>query len=220
MPPARSCRAKTKIASGFFWSAIPAFRSARQPMPGRRRRHRPRRRVLRNSSWRLRSRPGRTAFSQPLFPGSAESARGPLQSRHVSLSVCPQQRGYSMKRALLTAAAVAAAVMFAPALCVADDARQDFTLINDTGYTISEVYVSPVQADDWQEDVMGEDTLEDGQRVNIHFQRDETTCRWDLKVVYADDNSSAEWGNVNLCSVSEITIHYDRDKDKTWATYQ
>jgi len=125
-----------------------------------------------------------------------------------------------MKRTVLAAAAVAAAVVFAPAASSADEGKQDFTLVNDTGYTISEVYVSPVQADDWQEDVMGADTLEDGQSVDIHFQRDESTCKWDLKVVYADDNSSAEWGDINLCSVSEITIHYDRDKDKTWATYR
>jgi len=101
----------------------------------------------------------------------------------------------------------------------AADAKQDFTLVNKTGYELKELYVSPSKADDWQEDVLGQATLDDGAKVNIHFNAKTNTCKWDLKVVYSDDSSSAVWSNINLCEVEKITIHYDRKNDVTRATF-
>src|SRR3546814_5026118 len=43
--------------------------------------------------------------------------------------------------------------------------KQDFTLINKTGYALSELYVSPNDEEDWQEDVLGKDILDDGHSV-------------------------------------------------------
>jgi len=101
----------------------------------------------------------------------------------------------------------------------AEDAKQDFTLVNQTGYELKEVYVSPTKADDWQEDILGQDTLADGGVVHIHFSPKAHTCKWDLKVVYTDDGSNAVWGNINLCDIDKITIHYDRKSDTTSATF-
>jgi hypothetical protein len=101
----------------------------------------------------------------------------------------------------------------------AQDAKQDFTLVNRTGYEISAVYVSPSKSDDWQEDVLGEDTLDDGESVNIHFTRAVKTCKWDLKVVYEEDDSSAVWSNIDLCSVSKVTIRYNKKTDTTSAVF-
>ncbi|MDP2296743.1 MAG: hypothetical protein Q8M24_14950 [Pseudolabrys sp.] len=98
--------------------------------------------------------------------------------------------------------------------------RQDFLLINRTGYDISEVYISPSKADDWEEDILGsDDTLDDGEQKNITFKRVGKTCMWDLKVVYDDDDSSAVWHDINLCQVSKITIRYNRKSDTTSATF-
>jgi hypothetical protein len=101
----------------------------------------------------------------------------------------------------------------------ADGAQQDFTLVNKTGYELKEVYVSPSKADDWQEDILGKDALGDGNRVKIHFSPKVQTCKWDLKVVYTEDSSSAVWNEINLCDVDKITIHYDKDRDVTKATF-
>lgn len=97
--------------------------------------------------------------------------------------------------------------------------KQDFILVNKTGYDISHVYVSPVKSDDWEEDVLGKDVLEDGDSWKIKFNRSTSTCKWDLKVVYADDDSTAFWKNIDLCSVSKITIRYNRKSDTTSATF-
>lgn len=116
---------------------------------------------------------------------------------------------------LRTFAAVAAlGLLAAPGLALAGD--QDFTLVNRTGYTISEVYVAPSKSSDWEEDVLGQDTLDDQTTVDIKFSRGEDTCRWDLKVIY-DDETTAEWAALDLCTVSKVTIFYNAKTDTTSA---
>ncbi|WP_043745097.1 hypothetical protein [Paramagnetospirillum magneticum] len=102
---------------------------------------------------------------------------------------------------------------------LAAEAKQDFTLVNKTGYELNAVFVSPGHADAWGEDVMGRDTLGDGESVHITFKRAEKTCEWDLKVVYTVDDSKAVWHDIDLCSVSKITIRYNKNTDKTTASY-
>ena len=36
-------------------------------------------------------------------------------------------------------------------------------------------------------------------------------------MVYSDDNSSAEWREVNLCELSTVTIKYNADSGETSA---
>ncbi|MCX6557862.1 MAG: hypothetical protein NTW95_10600 [Candidatus Aminicenantes bacterium] len=96
-------------------------------------------------------------------------------------------------------------------------ADQDFTLVNATGVTIDEVYVSPVSAKDWQEDVLGEDVLEDGEKVDISFSRDEEVCAWDI-MVKDTEGTEIYWRNIDLCAHSRITLHCE--KDKVWATFE
>ena len=91
----------------------------------------------------------------------------------------------------------------------------DFKLINATGYTISEVYLSRPKSGGWGKDVMGRKSLEDGDGVNITFNTD--ACTWDLKVVYEEDDSTAVWSSVNLCSISRLKLFWDSAAEKTWA---
>jgi hypothetical protein len=121
-------------------------------------------------------------------------------------------------RTLLTASFAAAfAIVTVPAL--AQNAKQDFTLVNRTGYELKALFVSPSKAESWEEDILGQDVLEDGKAVNVHFNPKAETCKWDLKVIYTDDDSSAIWQSINLCEVDKITIHYDRKNDVTRATF-
>lgn len=120
-----------------------------------------------------------------------------------------------MKLNLLSAAALVSIV----ATTALAQSRQDFTLVNRTGYDISEVYVSPGKTNDWEEDILGDDSLEDGDSANITFRRAGKTCIWDLKVVYSDDDSSAVWHDINLCQVERITLRYNRKSDTTSATF-
>ena len=114
---------------------------------------------------------------------------------------------------------IAIAFSTIPWVASAEDAKQDFALTNKTGYELKELYVSPSKGSDWEDDVLGQATLGDGQAANIHFHRSATACRWDLKVVYSVDSSSGVWSDIDLCTVEKITIFYDKDKDVTTASF-
>src|ERR1041385_2871670 len=93
---------------------------------------------------------------------------------------------------------------------------QDFVLHNQTGVEINSVFVSPHSADDWQEDVLGQDTLANGQSVKITFNDRDKHVHWDLKVT--DKNGNAlEWYDLNLVEIEEVTLHWDAAKKKGWA---
>ena len=102
----------------------------------------------------------------------------------------------------------------------AEEGKQDFKLVNKTGYEIKEVYVSPSKSADWEEDILADGVLPDLNAREIHFHRSATGCHWDLKVVYSEDSSSAIWNGIDLCTVEKIIIHYDKDADKTTADFE
>ena len=123
-------------------------------------------------------------------------------------------------RYLLIASAILVSAFTGTPTATQAESRQDFLLVNRTGYDISEVYISPAKADDWEDDILGsDDSLDDGTQREIKFHRVGKTCMWDLKVVYDDDDSSAVWHDINLCEVSKITIKYNRKTDTTSATF-
>jgi hypothetical protein len=100
---------------------------------------------------------------------------------------------------------IAAALVLTPALGLAADAR-DIAVINRTGKPVLSLFVSPVDSEEWEEDILGVDVLEDGQTVKISFSGyDDEQCHFDLLATDEDDN---EWllPDVNLCEVVDITI--------------
>lgn len=82
---------------------------------------------------------------------------------------------------------------------------QDFKLINATGHEIHGVFLSSVGVDNWEEDVMGQDTLANGASVDISFASDETGQYWDLMVT---DDAGAQliFQNIDLFTVSEVIL--------------
>lgn len=92
--------------------------------------------------------------------------------------------------------------------------KQDFTLHNETGVEINELYVSPHKSNDWEEDVLGQDTLADGDSVAIHFSPRTKPKLWDIRIVDGDGDSIM-WENLNLLEISEVTLYF---KDgRAWA---
>ena len=94
--------------------------------------------------------------------------------------------------------------------------QQDFALFNRTGYQIDEVYVSRSSSRQWGGDIMGSDSLEDGHRVNVSFHAPDGVCNWDLKVKYSDGDE-ATWKSLNLCSISKVTLFWDKKNEATRA---
>ena len=93
----------------------------------------------------------------------------------------------------------------------------DFTLKNKTGYQIDEVYVSRHSSSAWGSDRMGSDSLADGETIDINFPHGNGACRFDIKVKYHDDDSTAEWGDVDLCKYNAISLFWDPKRQVTRA---
>lgn len=111
-----------------------------------------------------------------------------------------------MKQILAGAAAFVMAFVLTGTAVKAGDA--DFTLVNKTGYEIKAVYVAGHDSDSWGNDILGEDTLGDGESVKITFGHS-SKCKFDIKVTYSVDNSSPKWENVDLCQYDKITLTWD-----------
>lgn len=89
--------------------------------------------------------------------------------------------------------------------------KQDFTLVNKTGFDLHEVYVAPHGSDDWQEDVLGGTVLAKDATVKIKFERQIKGQDWDLKVVDKAGKGTT-WEKLNLLEISKITLHFDGGK--------
>ena len=105
------------------------------------------------------------------------------------------------------------AVSFASAVKAAN---LDFTVVNSTGYQIDNIYVSEASSSSWGRDVMGRDTLGVNETVDIEFDQNGKTCRWDLMVRY-NDGDEATWRNLNLCNISKVTLFWNAKTQKTTA---
>jgi len=121
---------------------------------------------------------------------------------------------FSMKVKLGLGLAVIA--LFVTASALARTGKQDFVLHNQTGVEIHSLYVSPHSSDDWEDDVLGVDTLPSGESVKITFDDRDKHVHWDLKVTDKDGNS-LEWYDLNLIEIEEVTLHWDANKGKGWA---
>ncbi len=93
---------------------------------------------------------------------------------------------------------------------------QDFVLVNDTGETINNLYMSETSNNDWEEDVLGRDVLGDRERLNMTFEG-RSACLWDIKAVNRDGDS-LEWTAINLCKVSVVVLICD--DDECWAEFE
>jgi len=81
----------------------------------------------------------------------------------------------------------------------------DFTFVNNSGLVIKSIYVSPQEANDWQENILTGESIRSRDRVVVRFDPQEQRTFWDLKVV-ASDGISAEFENLDLRRVSRVTF--------------
>jgi len=114
------------------------------------------------------------------------------------------------------ALALATVAMFVTASALARTGKQDFILHNQTGVEINSLYVSPHSADDWEEDILGKDTLATGESLKITFDDRDKHVHWDLKVTDKDGNS-LEWYDLHLVETEEVTLHWHAKAGKGWA---
>jgi hypothetical protein len=110
------------------------------------------------------------------------------------------------RKSLLAVAAMTA--ILGSAAAIAGDA--DFTLVNKTGYTIREIYISPTAKANWGNDRMGNNNLENNKSRLFKFS-DKANCDQDLKVVFESGDQEVIWENIDLCQINKISVKYDKN---------
>ncbi|MES2042439.1 MAG: hypothetical protein V4475_01095 [Pseudomonadota bacterium] len=87
-----------------------------------------------------------------------------------------------------------------------DGKNRRIKVINDTTFSMRELYGSNVGADSWQEDVLGRKVLGPGQTVTVNFDDGTCYCSFDLKAVFSDDTSTIR-RSFNVCTETAWRIH-------------
>ncbi len=100
---------------------------------------------------------------------------------------------------------LAAALTFATAsLAQAEDLL--FELVNDTSVALVELYISPTNVDNWEEDVLGSEVLLPGEAIDIVIADGRRDCVYDILGVFADDDE-VEGYEVDLCELEGYTFY-------------
>ncbi len=122
-----------------------------------------------------------------------------------------------MKQSLVLIFVCAVLVLAFSSTPLKAEGDQDFTVVNATGVVIDSLYISRATVNDWEEDVLGVETLPDGESVAISFAGDEEECKWDI-MIKDTEGTAVYWRDINLCDIETLTLHIE--DGKVWATQE
>ncbi|MBX6376180.1 MAG: hypothetical protein IRZ13_18375 [Acetobacteraceae bacterium] len=125
----------------------------------------------------------------------------------------PARRGLLRGAGAAVARFAAAFCLAAPLLAAGPAAAQSndpsFNLVNRSGQTINEIYVSSANQDTWGRDWLGANVLPNGQAMPIRIAVGQD-CVNDIRVVYANGNAE-ERRRVNTCDLVEVVFGSQAD---------
>ncbi len=137
------------------------------------------------------------------------------KSRDLSIGakVCGRSRtGRKVGKMSFARSVVAAAIGFV-AHAAALAGEQSFTLYNQTGVEIDEVYLCPHDAECREEDLLGDNTLPVNENTRIRFVTEDAD-EWDIRVVSARGDSII-WRELELGESAEVTLYFENGR--AWA---
>lgn len=76
----------------------------------------------------------------------------------------------------------------------------NFTLTNDTEYTLTHLYISLPSTDEWEEDIFGADVLAPGETFNISIDDGLDECVYDIRADF-EDGDSIQIAEVDFCEL-------------------
>jgi hypothetical protein len=111
---------------------------------------------------------------------------------------------------LVSVAALTASPSFA-------EDQRNVTVVNGTGYGIKFLGFNTPGDDEWSDNELPPDSvLPDGSSVFVKFNTADDGCKWNFRIDWADPGyPGVEWEDVDLCSISTLTLKYDRATDTT-----
>jgi len=97
------------------------------------------------------------------------------------------------------------------AVCLAIE--QSFVLVNKTGINFYALYISPAEEDNYGEDLLDADILQNGKDIEIKFSNDNNKCKWDF-MIEDENGDSYYWKGIDLCKHNKIILHYENGKTR------
>lgn len=107
-----------------------------------------------------------------------------------------------MKKIALGALAGFCLVM-APIYAFAENVK--FDIVNNSARAITNFYTSAADTTDWEEDVLGEDTIGPGETQPITISTDNGQCLYDMRFIMEDKAELIEKG-IDVCKLSSYTL--------------
>ncbi|MGD0023694.1 MAG: hypothetical protein ABSC37_03555 [Xanthobacteraceae bacterium] len=91
------------------------------------------------------------------------------------------------------------------------------TVVNGTGYGIKFLGFNNPGDDDWSDNELPpRSVLPNGNSVYVKFNTADQGCKWNFRIDWADPGyPGVLWRDVDLCSISTLTLKYDRATDTT-----
>jgi len=80
-----------------------------------------------------------------------------------------------------------------------------FTLVNDSSYSISEMYVSPVGEDQWGENILMVEAVAPGVSGDVTIADGLEVCEYDLLFVTVEGAEAEQ--TQNLCELATFTVN-------------
>jgi Fe-S cluster assembly iron-binding protein IscA len=119
--------------------------------------------------------------------GLSAAAPAPVASRTASQA--------EAKAAAIKVAALAAAQS-------RDGYNRRVRVHNQTGWTMLRFYASDSRTSDWEEDILGADTLAAGRSLSINIDDGSGACVYDFKAEFTNGQTLTRF-NINVCQIAD-----------------
>ncbi len=84
-----------------------------------------------------------------------------------------------------------------------------FFVVNNTGVTLNNIYVTPAETSSWGNDILPNDLFENGSSVRVDIPADYgTTCKFDMKITDLEGNAVIFTG-MDACKLHTLQINWD-----------
>jgi hypothetical protein len=110
-----------------------------------------------------------------------------------------------MRKVFALVAAAALISVAGTANASTDGKNRKVKVQNLSSQTVRELYASPITATTWEEDLLGQRTLNAGQTIDANIDNGTNECYYDLKAVLAN-GKALEQRKINVCAVSKWVI--------------
>jgi hypothetical protein len=110
-----------------------------------------------------------------------------------------------MRKIIILAMAGAVASIPGIASAATDGKNRKVHVENMSNHTMRELYASPVTAKTWEENLLGQRTLESGKSIYANIDNGTNDCYYDLKAVM-DNGNVLEKRSVDVCATTKWII--------------